>query len=335
MQKMLSVLEGKNLTPPPIWLMRQAGRYLPEYREIRAQAGDFLSLCFNPEWASEVTLQPIRRYDLDAAIIFSDILVTPYALGQEVRFVAGEGPKLGELNIDKLHYKPELLDPVYEALSRTRTALPEDKTLIGFCGAPWTVACYMVEGGSSKDWQKARLMAQTNREAFAALIDQLVEISAHYLCSQIEAGANCVQIFDSWSGALSESEFEKWVIEPTRNIIKSVRAKYPETPIIGFPKGAGAKAQRYVKETGVNAIGLDTSVPLDQAQDLQRFCPVQGNLDPIALLTGGTHLTLEVNRILDSLSDGPMIFNLGHGVIKETSPENVAQVVEMVRNYKR
>lgn len=335
MQKMLTVLKGNKITPPPIWLMRQAGRYLPEYREVRAQAGDFLSLCFNPELASEVTLQPIRRFDLDAAIIFSDILVTPYALGQEVRFVAGEGPKLGKLNIDKLHYRPELLDPVYEALSKTRAALPEEKTLIGFCGAPWTVACYMVEGGGSKDWQKARLMAQTQREAFAQLIDQLVEISAHYLCSQIEAGANCVQIFDSWSGALSESEFETWVIEPTRNIVGAVRAKHPDIPIIGFPKGAGAKTARYVRETGVSAVGLDTATPLEQGRDLQRLCPVQGNLDPVALLSGGKLLTLEATRILDHLSDGSLIFNLGHGVIKETPPEHVAQLIDMVRNYKR
>lgn len=318
---------------PPIWLMRQAGRYLPEYRELRATAGDFLSLCYNPDWASEVTLQPIRRFDLDAAIIFSDILVIPHALGQHLEFVKGEGPKLGVLDLAKLKFDPNHLTPVYEALSKTRAALDPQKALIGFIGAPWTVACYMVEGQGSKTWDKVRLLAAQKPDYFQALIDTVTEASIDYLSNQIKAGANMVQIFDSWAGVLSEEAFEKWSIKPAQKIVSAIRQKHPETPIIAFPRGAGAKTAQYAKSVKPDGVSLDTSVPMDQAAELQKLCVVQGNLDPVSLLTGGDVLDREIDRRMENLSKGPYIFNLGHGVIKETPPEHVAQLVKRVRAY--
>jgi uroporphyrinogen decarboxylase len=334
--KIIDVLKNKSgpeNSIPPIWLMRQAGRYLPEYRELRATAGDFLSLCYNPDWASEVTLQPIRRFDLDAAIIFSDILVIPHALGQHLEFVKGEGPKLGELDLSKLKYNSDQLSPVYEALSKTRKALDPEKALIGFIGAPWTVACYMVEGQGSKTWDKVRLLAAQDPDYFQELIDMVTEASIDYLSNQINAGANMVQIFDSWAGVLSEEAFDQWSIKPGQKIVSAIREKHPEIPIIAFPRGAGAKTERYAQMVKPDGLSMDTSVPMDQAVELQKLCIVQGNLDPVSLLAGGDVLDREIDRRMENLSKGPYIFNLGHGVIKETPPEHVAQLVKRVRDY--
>lgn len=334
MMKIIETLKGKKQETPPIWLMRQAGRYLPEYMKIRHQAGDFLTLCYTPEWASEVTLQPVDRFDLDAAIIFSDILVIPHALGQEVGFVKGEGPKLGALDIDALEFDIEFLQPVFKALELTRRALDPSKALIGFAGAPWTLACYMIEGQGSKEWEKARVFAYQNPSAFEKLIALLVDAIAEYLVRKVDAGANILQIFDSWSGVLPPYQFNRWVIEPTTEIIRRVRAQRPDIPIIGFPRGAGVKVFDYVRATKVDGVSLDTSVPLTQMIELQQECVVQGNLDPIALLAGGTEMVDQAQKILQALGDRPMIFNLGHGVNKETDPENVAKLVQTIRNFK-
>lgn len=334
--KIIDVLKNKSGSEnsiPPIWLMRQAGRYLPEYRELRATAGDFLSLCYNPDWASEVTLQPIRRFDLDAAIIFSDILVIPHALGQHLEFVKGEGPKLGALDLSKLKYNSDQLSPVYEALSKTRDALDPQKALIGFIGAPWTVACYMVEGQGSKTWDKVRLLAAQKPDYFQELIDIVTDASIDYLSNQIKAGANMVQIFDSWAGVLSEEAFDQWSIKSAQKIASAIREEHPETPIIAFPRGAGAKMRRYAQMVKPDGLSMDTSVPMDQAAELQKLCTVQGNLDPVSLLTGGDVLDREIDRRMENLSKGPYIFNLGHGVIKETPPEHVTQLVKRVREY--
>lgn len=334
MKKILQVLKGEQQSTPPIWLMRQAGRYLPEYMKIREQAGDFLTLCYTPDYASEVTLQPIRRFDFDAAIIFSDILVIPHALGQEVRFEKGEGPRLGTLDVAKLSFDINHLNPVFEALAKTRAVLAADKTLIGFAGAPWTVACYMIEGKGSKDWEKVRNFAYRDEEGFQALISILVEATAEYLIKQVGAGANVLQIFDSWAGVLSEEQYHRWVIAPTAKIVELVKEASPDTPIIGFPRGSGEKIAAYISGTNVDAVSLDTSVSMIQAKALQNLCPVQGNLDPVALLAGGTSLEKATQKILEELTGGPFIFNLGHGIIKETPPENVSRLVDIVRNFR-
>ncbi|MGA8436201.1 MAG: uroporphyrinogen decarboxylase [Methyloceanibacter sp.] len=335
--RFISALKGKAIDPPPIWLMRQAGRYLPEYRKVRATAGSFLNLCLNPVLAAEVTLQPLRRFDLDAAIIFSDILIVPYALGQKVEFVEGEGPKLEPIrvaNLERLNRATaeDKFAPIYEALARVLLELPAGVPVIGFCGAPWTVATYMVEGGGSKDQAEARLWAYRDPASFQRLIDLLVETSVGYLLGQVKAGARILQIFDSWAGSLPEDEFARWCSYPTRAIVAGVKAKAPDVPIIGFPRGAGAQAECYAHETGIDAIGCDTAMPLFfMRETLQSRLPVQGNLDPILLLAGGEHLETRVAAILDTLGGLPFVFNLGHGILPDTPPEHVARLVELVK----
>jgi uroporphyrinogen decarboxylase len=318
--------------------MRQAGRYLPEYREVRTKAGSFLDLCLNPALAAEVTLQPLRRFDLDAAIIFSDILIVPHALGQKVDFVEGEGPKLEPVrngkDLDRLDRTAaeERFAPVYETLARVVPELPENVPVIGFCGAPWTVATYMVEGGGSKDQAEARLWAYRDPASFQRLIDLLVETSITYLLGQVKAGARVLQIFDSWAGGLPEDEFARWCSYPTRAIVAGVKAQVPDVPIIGFPRGAGALAEGYARETGIDAIGCDTSMPLGfMRETLQARLPVQGNLDPLLLLAGGAHMEARVAAILNTLGGAPFVFNLGHGIVPDTSPEHVAKLVALVK----
>jgi uroporphyrinogen decarboxylase len=336
----LRALAGETLPRSPFWLMRQAGRYLPEYRATRTQAGSFLDLCFAPELAVEVTLQPLRRYGMDAAILFSDILVVPYALGQRLDYVEGEGPKLdpvrsaadlGRLSADHLH---ERLAAVYDTVRRLTRALPETTALIGFAGAPWTVATYMVEGGGSKEFAHVKAWAYRDSAGFGALIDLLVEVTADYLASQIEAGAEAVQIFDTWAGALPAPEFRRWVIEPTRRLVALLKARHPTVPVIGFPRGAGVMYAEYAEATGVTALGLDTAVPVEWAASaLQTRLPVQGNLDPILLVAGGEGLDRAARHILSVLGGGPFVFNLGHGVVQTTPPEHVAQLAQLIRNW--
>ncbi|MCB1441874.1 MAG: uroporphyrinogen decarboxylase [Methyloceanibacter sp.] len=335
---LLSVLNGDICSPPPMWLMRQAGRYLPEYREVRKSVASFLDLCLTPKLAAEVTLQPLRRFPFDASIVFSDILIVPYALGQTVAFVEGEGPKLDPIRDGKELAKLDLkgargrLSPVYETVERVVAGLPAGVPLIGFCGAPWTVATYMVEGAGSKDQAGARALAYRDTEMFQVLIDMLVETSSAYLLGQVDAGCRALQIFDSWSGSLPEDAFAKWCIAPTKAIVARVKAQAPEIPIIGFPRGAGPSAVRYARETGVDAVGCDTSLPLEWIRDtLQPLRPVQGNLDPVLLAVGGAELDARVRLILAELRDGPHIFNLGHGILPETPIENVERLVRLVK----
>ena len=335
----LKVLSGQTSSPPPIWLMRQAGRYLPEYREVRSKVGSFLDLCRNPELAAEVTQQPLRRFDLDAAIVFSDILIVPHALGQRVEFVEGEGPKLEPVRDAKAvaGLKPDgaakVLAPVYETVERVTSALPESIPLIGFCGAPWTVATYMVEGSGSKDQAVARTFAHREPETFQALIDLLVGVSADYLLGQVKAGAWVLQIFDSWAGSLPEDQFERWCIVPTKNLVARVKAVAPNVPVIGFPRGSGPLAERYARETGIDAISCDTSLPLAFLKDrLQSRMPVQGNLDPLLLLAGGPELDRRVETILAALGRGPFVFNLGHGIHPETPIDHVTRLITLVKN---
>jgi uroporphyrinogen decarboxylase len=337
----LEVLSGRRQAVPPIWMMRQAGRYLPEYRELRARAGGFLDLCFTPEFAAEVTLQPIRRFNFDAAIIFSDILVIPYALGRAVRFEAGEGPRLDPLDtpekIATLAAAADFgkLEPVYEALRRVRGELDSSIALIGFCGAPWTVATYMVAGQGTPDQAPARLMAYRFPEAFAKMIDTLVENSITYLLGQLAAGADVLQIFDTWSGVLPPREFARWSIEPTRRIVEGVRKKVPDAKIIGFPKGAGALLPHYVDLTGVDAVSIDWAAePSLIRERVQTKVAVQGNLDPLALIAGGAALDAAIDDVLANYAGGRLIFNLGHGIQQETPIAHVEQMIKRVRAYK-
>jgi uroporphyrinogen decarboxylase len=337
----LQSLKGEVMIPPPCWLMRQAGRYLPEYRSIRAQSNDFLDLCYSPEKATEVTLQPLRRYGFDAAILFSDILVVPDALGQAVRFQEGEGPKLtplrtsAQLDALTLDGFQDRLRPVFETVSRLKTAIPTSTALIGFAGAPWTVATYMVEGSGSKDFLEAKAMAYGQPELFQRLIDLLVQATGDYLVAQIDQGAEAIQLFDSWAGALPENEFAKWVIAPTRRLVERIKNERPGIPIIGFPRGAGALYQAFVEQTGVDGVSLDTGIPLDWAVEvLQPKVTLQGNLDPVMVVTGGAALDHAVDRILSICSKGPFIFNLGHGILQMTPPDHVARLVERVRAWK-
>jgi uroporphyrinogen decarboxylase len=336
--RFISALTGNAVEPPPIWLMRQAGRYLPEYREVRNKAGSFLDLCLNPELAADVTLQPLRRFDLDAAIVFSDILMVPHALGQRVEFVEGEGPKLEPVRSgrDLARLNQAATDarfaPVYETLRRVVPKLPVGVPVIGFCGAPWTVATYMIEGGGSKNQAEARLWGYRDPASFQRLIDLLVETSIRYLLGQVKAGARVLQIFDSWAGGLPEDEFARWCSYPTRAIVAGVKAKAPDVPVIGFPRGAGALAEAYARETGIDAIGCDTAMPLSfMRETLQSRLPVQGNLDPLLLLAGGKHLDARVATILNTLGGAPHVFNLGHGILPETPPEHVARLVALVK----
>ncbi|MFQ5625626.1 MAG: uroporphyrinogen decarboxylase [Methyloligellaceae bacterium] len=318
--------------------MRQAGRYLPEYREVRSAAGSFLELCYNPELAARVTLQPIERFGLDAAILFSDILVVPHALGQQLDFIHNEGPVLEPLcdgeAIKGLKREGflERLAPVFETMRLVRAALEPEVALIGFCGAPWTVATYMVGGKGSADQAAARGFAYKDPSGFQTLIDLLVEVSVEYLCAQAEAGAQVLQIFDSWAGNLPEDEFKRWCVGPVGKIVAGLRDKIQDIPIIGFPRGCGPLYASFVRETGVNAVSCDTSLPLDFiARELQPHVTVQGNLDPLLLVNGGNALDRRVDKIMRALGDGPFIFNLGHGIVPQTPPEHVARLIERVR----
>lgn len=334
----LDTLAGVPQPVPPIWLMRQAGRYLPEYRALRTKAKNFLDFCFTPELATEATLQPIRRYGFDAAILFSDILVIPHALGQKVSFREGTGPVLAALgdmhDVEALEVQgaAERLASVYQTVRNVKQALPANVALIGFAGAPWTVATYMIEGGSSREFAKVKRVAYGNPEGFAQLIDKIVAATADYLCAQVTAGAEALQIFDSWAGVLPDDAFERWCIAATKELVKKVRERHPTVPIIGFPRGAGPMYIAYAKHCGVTAISLDTTVPLAwAAKELQTLLPVQGNLDPQILVTGGTGLSGAVDRVIGALGKGPFVFNLGHGIVPETPPEHVAALVEQVR----
>jgi uroporphyrinogen decarboxylase len=334
----LAVLAGQSVSPPPIWLMRQAGRYLPEYKALRAQSKNFLDFCFRPELAIEATLQPIRRFGLDAAILFSDILTVPWALGQKVEFLEGEGPHLDALksaaDIDRLQLGgvTERLAAVYRTVSGVAAALPGETALIGFAGAPWTVAAYMVEGHGSRDFIVAKSFGMAQPELFARILDIVTSATIEHLSAQIAAGAETVQLFDSWAGALAEREFRQWVIAPTKRIAAEIRARHPSIPLIGFPRGAGGLLADYARETGVGAVGLDTQVPLGWAlKNLPPSLPVQGNLDPVALVTGGRALSDGIATILDQAKGRPLIFNLGHGVPQTTPPEHVAELVRLVR----
>jgi uroporphyrinogen decarboxylase len=336
---LVALFRGVLTDPPPIWLMRQAGRYLPEYREVRAKAGSFLDLCYNPALAAEVTLQPIRRYGFDAAILFADILLVPDALGQSVRFAEGEGPLLDPITsaADLKRLQPGATRPKYalvaETVARLRQDMPKETALIGFCGAPWTVATYMVEGRGSKDQAGARLWAYRDRDGFQKLIDILVETSITYLGEQVKAGADVLQIFDTWAGVLPDDEFDRWVVEPTQRIVAGVKAAHPGVPIIGFPRGASGSALWYVSETGVDGIGCDTAMPpymMAEAFDEEPVV-VQGNLDPLLLVAGGEPLEERTHEILERMAGKRFIFNLGHGIVPETPPENVARLVEIVR----
>src|SRR4029078_3377982 len=337
-KKLLRVLEGKHETVPPLWLMRQAGRYLPEYRATREKAGGFLDLCFNPKLAAEVTLQPIRRFAFDAAILFSDILVVALALGRKVEFLSGEGPKLEPLsNADGLSATREdadqnVLDPIYETVRHVKVLLDEKTALIGFCGAPWTVSPYIVAGQATPDQAPARVFAPQDPENFSRLIDRLVDASIEYLVNQLQAGADCVQIFDTWAGVLGPEKFDRWCIAPTQKIVEGVRRQIPHAKIIGFPRGAGAMTLPYVEMTGVNAIGIDWTFEGAIARDaLQSRVPVQGNVDPLALLAGGAALDREVDDVLRHLGDRPLIVNLGHGILPDTPIAHVERMLKRVR----
>ena len=336
---LLATILGERQERPPIWIMRQAGRYLPEYREVRTKAKNFLELCYTPDLATEVTLQPLRRFDLDAAILFSDILVIPDALGQSVRFETGEGPLLDPVDsgsiagLGKERDPLEHLAPVLETVRRLRAAIAPDKTLIGFCGSPWTVATYMIGGRGSPDQAAARLFALRHPEAFADLLDVLVQTSIDYLVAQFEAGADVVQLFESWALNLDDEAFAERVIEPNRRIVAGVRARVRNAPIIGFPRGAAGNLARYAAETGVNALGLDYATPLDfAAKHLPLSLPVQGNLDPLRLVAGGAQLDRRIDAVIQAFADRPHIFNLGHGIVPETPIEHVTRLVDRVRN---
>ncbi len=332
---LLRALAGEAVKPAPVWFMRQAGRYLPEYRGLRKQARSFLEFCYTPELAIEATMQPMRRFAFDASIIFSDILVLPHALGQKVWFVEGEGPRLDPLtHPGRLSFEgfDEHLAPVYEAVRGVRAILPPDKALLGFCGAPWTLATYMIAGRGGLDQWPARTFAAREPDKMAALIDIVVEAAIRHLVAQIEAGADAVQIFDSWASALDEKAFARWSIEPIARIVGGVRAQAPGVPIIGFPRGAGFGYAEFVKRTGVDAVSLDWTVPMSAAKALQRkgVC-VQGNLDPARLKEGGQQLDVAVRRIAKSLGDGPFVFNLGHGISLETPPDNVTRAIDVLK----
>ena len=340
----LEVLKGKKNLPPPIWLMRQAGRHLPEYMDLRSQAKNFMDFCYSPRLCIEATLQPIRRYNLDAAILFSDILVIPDALGQQVKFVPGTGPVLKPIStvkeINKLNLKllNKNLSPIYasiEKIAKKLKCFDANPALIGFAGAPWTVATYMVEGGSSKDYQKTRRWAYESPEEFSLLIDLLVDATSEHLIQQIRSGVEVVQIFDSWAGVLSPFQFERWVIEPTKKIIDRIKLNFPELPIIGFPRGAGLLYRRFIDQTGVDAVSIDSSISLPWAiENLQKNVVVQGNLDNVSLMVGGNSMEAEIVSILAAFSEGPFIFNLAHGVLPDTPISNVERLIELVRSVK-
>jgi len=334
---LLAVLHGERRDSPPLWMMRQAGRYLPEYRQLRQDKGSFLDLVYDSDAAAEVTLQPLQRFpELDAAILFSDILIIPFAIGQNLSFVAGEGPRLTpplvNSELAELIGYPARLDPIYETVAKVKAQLDPTKTLIGFAGAPWTVATYMIAGQGSREQAEARRLAYRDPKRFSAIIDAIEAATFDYLSGQIEAGAEAVQLFDSWSGSLAPSEFERWVIAPTARLVERVRAKHPHVPIIGFPKGAGGKLAAYARGTKVDAIGIDETVdPVWAHKALSKDLPVQGNLDPLALLAGGDVLSSAVTAILDAFAGRPHIFNLGHGILQDTPIAHVEQLMQLVK----
>ncbi|MGH6612953.1 uroporphyrinogen decarboxylase [Sphingomonas sp.] len=334
---LLATLKGAKFPVPPVWLMRQAGRYLPEYRALRAEKGGFLALATDPESAAEVTLQPIRRFGFDGAILFSDILMVPWALGQDLSFGVGEGPRLQPALVDHaltgLQTAPERLEPVYATVARVAAALSPETTFLGFAGSPWTVATYMVAGHGSRDQGETRRFAYGDEVAFGAIIDAITDMTIEYLSRQIAAGVDAVQLFDSWSGSLSPAQFERWVIAPTARIVATLHDRHPDTPVIGFPKGAGGKLPAYARETGVDALGLDETVdPLWAAASLPRDLPVQGNLDPLVLIAGGAAQDGAVSRILAAFADRPHIFNLGHGILQDTPIAHVERLLDVVRS---
>lgn len=338
-KKLLRALAGETLETPPIWMMRQAGRYLPEYRATREKAGDFLSLCYNPELAAEVTLQPIRRYDFDAAILFADILLVPQALGADLWFVTGEGPRLSTITsqrdldalkpVDDIH---DTLGPIYETVQILSRELPSDTTLIGFAGAPWTVATYMIAGKGTPDQGPAHLLRQEDTQVFEALLDLITEATIEYLSRQISAGAECVKLFDSWAGSLSGEAFDKYALAPAARIIAELKARHPGIPVIAFPREAGPKYEGFAKATGADCVALDNSVDLDWAvEHVQRDGCVQGNLASSHMVTGGQALIDETRAIVDAFSGGPHIFNLGHGITPDADPDNVQLMIDTVR----
>ncbi len=339
-KRLLKVLKGEAVDRPPVWFMRQAGRYLPEYRETRAKAGSFLNLCYDPELATEVTHQPLRRYDFDAAILFADILLVPHALGQHLEFVEGEGPKLDAIETTEqlAALKPERihenLAPVYETVRRLAETLPPHVTLIGFAGAPWTVASYMVGGKGSAGLDGVRRWIYGHTDLFDALMDMLVDVTAAYLSAQVKAGAQVLQVFDSWAGGLPPEGFDAWCVEPMKKLVARLKETHPDVPIIGFPRASGALYERFVKAVPVDGVSLDTGIPLDYARTvLQPHTVVQGNLDPMVLVAGGSALDTHVRTRLDALGPDRYIFNLGHGIVPQTPPEHVAQVIAGLQSW--
>jgi len=333
---LLETLKGAKLPVAPVWLMRQAGRYLPEYRELRAEKGGFLELVYDSEAAAEITVQPIRRFAFDGAILFSDILIVPHAMGQGLAFMAGEGPKLSptllEAELGEFAAAHERFDPIYETVRRTRKMIAPEVTMLGFAGSPWTVATYMIAGEGSKDQGPARLLAYRDPVRMQAILDAIGEISITYLRGQIDAGAEAVQLFDSWSGSLAPDEFERWVIAPNAKITAAIKASHPDVPVIGFPKGAGAKLPAYARETGVDAVGLDETLdPAWAHASLPAGMPVQGNLDPLLVEAGGAQLAPRCRAILDAFEDRPHIFNLGHGIGQHTPIAHVEELLAAVR----
>ena len=336
---LLDTLNGSPTGTVPLWLMRQAGRYLPEYRELRAEKGGFLAMAYDSEAACEITLQPIDRFGFDGAILFSDILIVPHALGQHLEFLAGEGPKLSPRLVDAaladLTRDPSRYEPIYQTVRLCRQRLPEGVTMLGFAGSPWTVATYMVAGEGSRDQHEARALAYRDPAALQEIVDTIAEQTITYLSGQIEAGAEAVQLFDSWAGSLAPDEFERWVIAPNARIVAALAERHPTTPVIGFPKGAGEKLPAYARETGVKAVGVDETLdPRWVARELPQGMPVQGNLDPLLLLAGSDRLEERVTTILEAFADRPHVFNLGHGIDRRTPIAHVERLIAAVRGWK-
>nr|WP_255554619.1 uroporphyrinogen decarboxylase [Sphingomicrobium sp. B8] len=332
----MAVLRGTRMDPPPVWLMRQAGRYLPEYRELRAKMGGFLDMAYDAEAAAEITMQPIRRFGFDGAILFSDILIVPHAIGQDLTFVAGEGPRLSppltDARLEDFTPTPHHLEAIYATVRAVKAQLDPSTTFLGFAGSPWTVATYMVAGHGTKDQHPARIMAYAEEDRFAQLIARIEEVTVDYLSGQIEAGVDAVQLFDSWAGSLSPAQFERWVIQPNARIVAALKARHPDTPVIGFPKGAGAKLVDYASRTGIDAVGIDETIdPVWANAALPAGMPVQGNLDPMALLAGGSALSEAVEAIRTAFADRPHIFNLGHGIDKTTPIAHVEDLLAQLR----
>jgi len=337
---LIETLRGKRGPRAPIWLMRQAGRYLPEYRALRSEKGGFLDLVYDADAAAEVTIQPIDRFGFDGAILFSDILIVPHAMGQKLEFLTGEGPRLSprllDAALDGLEAVPERLNAIYRTVAKVKARLGPETTLLGFAGSPWTVATYMVAGEGSRDQHDTRAMAYRDPAAFQVIIDAIAGVTIEYLAGQIEAGAEAVQLFDSWAGSLAPAEFERWVIAPNAAIVSAVKTRFPDVPIIGFPKGAGEKLLAYARETGVDALGIDETIdPVWAARELPQGMPVQGNIDPLLLLPGGDRLNRQAEHILECFADRPHVFNLGHGIGQFTPIAHVEQLISAVRGWNR